>query len=263
MSGSENGAINVNVNGHARIEKRESEYGQGKELYEFTKQAMESGKMPEDNDTNKSGSDISGKNLNYNDGTDSVQSLADLESDYKRAKARYKEAKAVLEKGARRTMGEFTNVGDTVSKEMVAVLEQEYRTKKKVYKRLKEMRKSEEKPKEVDMFRQDDSMNVMTDSGLSDNGQNLASDNTANNAEVMTVCGSKTCCRLGAQAVATLLGPSAILVPKCMKRCGGVGPSVRLTNGKVVKVDFKNAVRNVVRQNSVPITQSSSTVRSV
>lgn len=267
MSGGDNGTKNANVNGYARIEKRESEYGQGKELYEFTKQAMESGKMSEGNGTNNSSSDILGKNLNYNDGTDSSQSLTDLESDYKLAKARYKEAKAIAEKGVSRKVGEFTNVGETVSKEMVAVLEEEYRAKKGAYKRLKEMRKSKEKtkekPKEMEMLKQEDSIKVMTDSGLCDNGQSLTSDNTANNTEMITVCGSKTCCRLGAQAVATLLGPSAILVPKCMKRCGGVGPSVRLTNGKVVKVDFKNAVRNAVPRNSVPITQASYTVRSV
>lgn len=60
------------------------------------------------------------------------------------------------------------------------------------------------------------------------------------------VCGGKSCTRLGAAAVAEmLLGPRMVPNAKCMKACGGVGPSVSLA-GQVVKVDIRGATANAV-----------------
>lgn len=64
----------------------------------------------------------------------------------------------------------------------------------------------------------------------------------------VTVCGGKTCTRLGADAVAHVLrgagkgreGAVQTGAP-CMKMCGGVGPTLDV-GGEKVKVDFRAAV---------------------
>ncbi|CAN8068410.1 unnamed protein product [Agarophyton chilense] len=63
--------------------------------------------------------------------------------------------------------------------------------------------------------------------------------------DAVAVCDGKACCRMGADAVAMLLGSKTLRAP-CMKMCGGVGPSVKMA-GAVVKVDMKKAVKDAVQ----------------
>lgn len=74
-------------------------------------------------------------------------------------------------------------------------------------------------------------------------------------ANVVAVCGGKTCKRMGADAVADILqretrkgflrdGVVHVDAP-CMKMCGGGGPTVRF-GADTIKVDFKKAVSDAI-----------------
>lgn len=58
----------------------------------------------------------------------------------------------------------------------------------------------------------------------------------------IVVCNGKSCCRMGADAVAMLISKNTIRAP-CMKLCGGIGPSLR-QGDVVVKVDLRKAVQD-------------------
>ncbi|PXF43919.1 hypothetical protein BWQ96_06385 [Gracilariopsis chorda] len=66
----------------------------------------------------------------------------------------------------------------------------------------------------------------------------------AHSNDAVAVCNGKSCCRMGADAVAMLIGKNIARAP-CMKMCGGVGPSVK-QGDTVVKVDLKKAVQDAV-----------------
>lgn len=76
--------------------------------------------------------------------------------------------------------------------------------------------------------------------------------------EFITVCGGKTCKRMGADAVAEvmqretrkgfMMGANVSMNAPCMKQCGGEGPTVRLGTD-TVKVDLKKAVLDAINRN--------------
>lgn len=267
MSGDANGAkdVNLSVNGKARNSSDE-----------YTQQAVGNGSSFSVGDTKERSSGIldhESSNKSDDNGRSWQESVDDLKKEYKAAKADYKDAKEAYEKGDTRSMNGMGWVADVcVSAERVRILEREYRDKKAVYKRAKETRKAMEKgsttKKAITTMTTKTTKTtamktneVIGDAAVRDAGAtHTLTPTTARSAAVVTVCGSKTCARLGAQAVANVLGPAASLVPKCMSRCGGVGPSVRLGDGRVVKVDLKAAVRNAINQNTSVSTRTVTTL---
>lgn len=182
-----------------------------------------------------------------------MEHLQRLEEDYRKSKAAYKEAKERRKRATCKldNLGSGEKRATTVSLTMIATLEQEYQQKKDVYKRAKASIKEAEKMTKTDTKSESCVTSPMNDNLW--NGQWKQSGGEKANIEpsTVTICGGKTCRRLGAEAVASVIRGEGTVVDKCMKKCGGIGPSIRLVNGKVVKVNLRGAVRQAIEKGSV------------
>lgn len=257
MNGAANGVRSVSEIRKARVQDVGSEYAHEKAGYMQARQSSDNRTVYLGDAEERLSSDAPERDESDNSMMLSLQDLAELERDYKTAKSEYKEAKAMVKEGMKRAKDGNSSFEGTISEEVVTVLERAYREKKAAYKRAKEMVKTKEMAKErhndTGIAVQNGATRTVTDDEPRMPATNRPADSAANGAATVTVCGSKTCTRMGSHAVAAMLGSSASLVAKCMDRCGGVGPSVRLKDGRVVKVDFRNAIRKAVEGDDITV----------
>lgn len=149
-----------------------------------------------------------------------MRMLDELKETYKKAKMAYKQARRACE--------------DSESCDNVDELYGIYKTAKTAYKTSKAAYKLKMKTNASSVCTsgvEKASMSVREQRGMDANTQNAC----------MTVCGGKACTRLGAVGVAAVLGRKAVMDARCMKMCGGVGPTVRVGE-ELVKVDVRAAV---------------------
>ncbi|KAI0560535.1 hypothetical protein FGB62_111g026 [Gracilaria domingensis] len=132
------------------------------------------------------------------------------------------------------------------AKKVYKAAKAEYKARKAEYKALKAKLEMEHKPVVTDMRPPPTVANPdkpQQKAGVTDMLMPPAVANPIPD-DAVAVCQGKACCRMGADAVAMILGKQTLRAP-CMKMCGGAGPSVKLA-GRVVKVDVKKAVRDAV-----------------
>lgn len=115
-------------------------------------------------------------------------------------------------------------------------LEADYKAKKATYKAAKAVYKAAKKATEC---KENDTK--MKKSKPDKVQSNIISQPTGN----ISVCSGSSCLRHGSQAVATILTPKIPPNAKCMKMCGGIGPTI-CVDGVPTKVDLKAAVQNAI-----------------
>lgn len=151
------------------------------------------------------------------------------EEEVARLRAVYKQAKAAYKAFRKQVKDPDADGGGAtdVSAAQLAQLEQAYRASKTAYKTAKEQLKN----------------NGMT---KADAMRTPTAAETAAGPDTIQVCGADRCVKLGANAVAEmLLGRGAQPNSGCLKKCGGVGPTVAI-GSVVAKVNLKNAVADAV-----------------
>lgn len=161
--------------------------------------------------------------------TPGEEEVARLRAVYKQAKAAYKAFRKQVKEDPDADGGGATDV----SAAQLAQLEQAYRASKTTYKTAKEQLKNN------GMMKADAARTTAPSAPTAPKAPTAGPD-------TIQVCGADRCAKLGAQAVAEmLLGRGAEPNSGCLKKCGGVGPTVAI-GGVVAKVNLKNAVADAV-----------------
>lgn len=172
--------------------------------------------------------------------TPDEEEVARLRAVYKQAKAAYKAFRKQVKDQHPDADGGDACATDGSAAELaqlaqLAQLEQAYRTSKTAYKTAKE------EVKNNGMMAR-----VMSKAGATTTTTTTTEATASAGPDTIQVCGAERCAKLGAHAVAEmLLGRGAQPNSGCLKKCGGVGPTVAI-GGVVAKVNLKSAVADAV-----------------